>query len=103
MPATAVGRAHRTPGQLVVGFGAETGDADADVLTHARAKLARKGCDLLVLNEVGTDKVFGRDENEVVVLSARGAEEASTRGSKDEVARFVVERIAREEGVGAAG
>ena len=49
------------------------------------------------------DRVFGGDENEVVVLSARGAEEASTRGSKDEVARFVVERIAREESVGAAG
>ncbi|MCT1879414.1 bifunctional phosphopantothenoylcysteine decarboxylase/phosphopantothenate synthase [Kocuria rhizophila] len=89
--------------QLVVGFAAETGDAEHSVLDFGRAKLARKGCDLLVLNEVGTDKVFGRDENEVVVLSARGAEEASTRGSKDEVARFVVERIAREEGVGAAG
>ncbi|WP_222122812.1 bifunctional phosphopantothenoylcysteine decarboxylase/phosphopantothenate synthase [Kocuria rhizophila] len=89
--------------QLVVGFAAETGDAEHSVLDFARAKLARKGCDLLVLNEVGTDKVFGRDENEVVVLSARGAEEASTRGSKDEVARFVVERIAREESVGAAG
>ncbi|WP_423445634.1 bifunctional phosphopantothenoylcysteine decarboxylase/phosphopantothenate--cysteine ligase CoaBC [Kocuria sp. KSNUG] len=89
--------------QLVVGFAAETGDAEHSVLDFGRAKLARKGCDLLVLNEVGTDKVFGRDENEVVVLSARGAEEAATRGSKDEVARFVVERIAREEGVGAAG
>lgn len=89
--------------QLVVGFAAETGDAEHSVLDFGRAKLARKGCDLLVLNEVGTDKVFGRDENEVVVLSARGAEEASTRGSKDEVARFIVERIAREEGVGAAG
>ncbi|MXN61627.1 phosphopantothenoylcysteine decarboxylase [Bacillus sp. BGMRC0062] len=89
--------------QLVVGFAAETGDAEHSVLDFGRAKLARKGCDLLVLNEVGTDKVFGRDENEVVVLSARGAEEASTRGSKDEVARFVVERIAREEGVGGAG
>ena len=89
--------------QLVVGFAAETGDAEHSVLDFGRAKLARKGCDLLVLNEVGTDKVFGRDENEVVVLSARGAEEASTRGSKDEVARFVVERIAREESVGAAG
>ena len=42
----------RAPGQLVVGFAAETGDDDADVLTHARAKLARKGCDLLVVNDV---------------------------------------------------
>ena len=39
--------------QVVVGFAAETGDADGGVLDHARAKLARKGCDLLVVNEVG--------------------------------------------------
>ena len=42
----------RAPGQLVVGFAAETGDDEADVLTHARAKLTRKGCDLLVVNDV---------------------------------------------------
>ena len=43
----------RRPGQVVVGFAAETGDAEGDVLAHGRAKLARKGCDLLVVNEVG--------------------------------------------------
>ena len=63
--------AHRTrPGQVVVGFAAETGDATADVLDYARAKLARKGCDLLVVNEVGADKTFGADHNTVVVLDA---------------------------------
>ena len=41
------------PGQVVVGFAAETGDADADWLAHGRAKLAAKGCDLLVVNRVG--------------------------------------------------
>ena len=50
----------RAPGQLVVGFAAETGDDDADVLTHARTKLARKGCDLLVVNDVSAGQVFGR-------------------------------------------
>ena len=45
--------AARTDGQVLVGFAAETGDADGDVLAHGRAKLARKGCDLLVVNEVG--------------------------------------------------
>ena len=50
----------RAPGQLVVGFAAETGDDDGDVLTHARAKLARKGCDLLVVNDVSGGQVFGR-------------------------------------------
>nr|WP_314314798.1 bifunctional phosphopantothenoylcysteine decarboxylase/phosphopantothenate--cysteine ligase CoaBC [Kocuria rhizophila] len=96
-------RDERGPDQLVVGFAAETGDAEHSVLEFGRAKLARKGCDLLVVNEVGTDKVFGRDDTEVLVLSARGGEETSVRGSKDEVARAVVQRIARELGVGAAG
>ncbi len=45
------------PGQLVVGFAAETDD----VLANGRAKLARKGCDLLVVNEVGEHKAFGSD------------------------------------------
>ena len=59
------------PGQLVVGFAAETGDDEGDVLTHARAKLARKGCDLLVVNEVSGGQVFGRADNAVVVLGRR--------------------------------
>lgn len=82
--------------QLVVGFAAETGDAERSVLDFGRAKLRRKGCDLLVLNEVGTDKVFGRDDTEVVVLSAHSEDESGARGTKDEVARFVVARIASE-------
>lgn len=82
--------------QLVVGFAAETGDAERSVLDFGRAKLRRKGCDLLVLNEVGTDKVFGRDDTEVVVLSADSEDESGARGTKDEVARFVVARIASE-------
>lgn len=52
------------PGQLVVGFAAETDD----VLANGRAKLRRKGCDLLVVNEVGERKTFGSEENEAVVL-----------------------------------
>jgi phosphopantothenoylcysteine decarboxylase/phosphopantothenate--cysteine ligase len=75
----------RTPNQLVIGFAAETGDADGDVLTHARAKLARKGCDLLVANDVSAGQVFGRAENAVVVLGADGSS-AEVRGSKDAVA-----------------
>ena len=47
--------------QLIVGFAAETGDADGDVLEYAGDKLQRKGCDLLVVNHVGSDKVFGED------------------------------------------
>ncbi len=47
------------PGQVIVGFAAETDD----VLANGRTKLARKGCDLLVVNEVGERKTFGAEEN----------------------------------------
>jgi phosphopantothenoylcysteine decarboxylase/phosphopantothenate--cysteine ligase len=53
---------------VIVGFAAETGDDEGSVLDHGREKLARKGCDLLVVNEVGVDKTFGRDENTVHIL-----------------------------------
>jgi phosphopantothenoylcysteine decarboxylase/phosphopantothenate--cysteine ligase len=53
---------------VIVGFAAETGDETGDVLAHGRDKLARKGCDLLVVNEVGVDKAFGRDDNTVHIL-----------------------------------
>ena len=76
----------RSPGQLVLGFAAETGDADGDVLAHARAKLARKGSDLLVVNDVSAGQVFGRPDNTVVVLSADGSATEVSHGSKDAVA-----------------
>ena len=53
---------------VIVGFAAETGDADGSVLDHGRAKLRRKGCDLLVVNEVGVDRTFGQDDNTVHIL-----------------------------------
>ncbi|MCW2700782.1 MAG: coaBC [Blastococcus sp.] len=76
----------RAPGQLIVGFAAETGDADGDVLAHARAKLARKGCDLLVVNDVSAGQVFGRSDNAVVVLGADGTATEVPLGGKDAVA-----------------
>lgn len=59
---------------VIVGFAAETGDASGSVLDHARDKLARKGCDLLVVNEVGADKTFGADDTSVHVLTRDGDE-----------------------------
>jgi phosphopantothenoylcysteine decarboxylase/phosphopantothenate--cysteine ligase len=84
----------RAPGQLVVGFAAETGDEEADVLTHARAKLARKGCDLLVVNDVSAGQVFGRPDNAVVVLAADGSATPLPAGSKDAVAAGIWTTIA---------
>ncbi|MEX3598560.1 bifunctional phosphopantothenoylcysteine decarboxylase/phosphopantothenate--cysteine ligase CoaBC [Kocuria carniphila] len=85
--------------QLIVGFAAETGDGEHSVLDFGRAKLQRKGCDLLVVNEVGTSKVFGQDTTEVTVLSAHGTEDAHAAGSKAEVAQFIVDRVGIELGV----
>ncbi len=68
--AAETGGARRRP--LIVGFAAETGDDTGDVLHHARAKLARKGCDLLVANEVGVGVTFGRDDTTVHVLGPGG-------------------------------
>jgi phosphopantothenoylcysteine decarboxylase/phosphopantothenate--cysteine ligase len=86
----------RSPGQLVVGFAAETGDDEADVLTHARTKLARKGCDLLVVNDVSEGRVFGRAENAVTVLAADGSATDIPHGSKDAVAAGIWGTIASQ-------
>jgi phosphopantothenoylcysteine decarboxylase/phosphopantothenate--cysteine ligase len=82
--------------QLIVGFAAETGDAQGDVLEHAAAKLKRKGCDLLVVNQVGVGRVFGQDDNSVVILSGHGAEPQSAAGSKTDVAAAVIDRVGAE-------
>ena len=83
-------------GQLIVGFAAETGDSQGDVLEYAEAKLQRKGCDLLVVNHVGTDKVFGQDSNSVVILSRSGSEPQEASGTKTEVAEAIITRISFE-------
>ncbi|UBH23802.1 bifunctional phosphopantothenoylcysteine decarboxylase/phosphopantothenate--cysteine ligase CoaBC [Micrococcus porci] len=80
---------------VIVGFAAETGDEHTTPLEYGRAKLARKGCDLLVVNEVGDGKVFGQDATEVTVLSADGAEPVTRTGSKAEAAAAVVEALER--------
>jgi len=81
---------------LIVGFAAETGDSSSDVLGYARQKLARKGCDLLVLNQVGRDLVFGQDRTAVSILDNSGAEPQVAAGGKDTVARAIIERVAAE-------
>ncbi|MDX2932318.1 bifunctional phosphopantothenoylcysteine decarboxylase/phosphopantothenate--cysteine ligase CoaBC [Streptomyces ipomoeae] len=78
------------PGQLIVGFAAETDD----VLANGRAKLARKGCDLLVVNEVGERKTFGSEENEAVVLGADGSETPVPYGPKEALAETVWDLVA---------
>ncbi|MCD9152997.1 bifunctional phosphopantothenoylcysteine decarboxylase/phosphopantothenate--cysteine ligase CoaBC [Aeromicrobium duanguangcaii] len=84
-------RTSRSP--VIAGFAAETGDANGTVLDHARAKLARKGCDLLVVNDVGSEQVFGRPDNEVTILSADGSEHPVPRAAKGEIAHAIWDAI----------
>lgn len=81
------------PGQLVVGFAAETGDAEGDVLHHGRAKARRKGADLLVVNAVGQGRGFAVEANEVTILDRAGKVVAAAAGSKDEVADAVWDAV----------
>jgi phosphopantothenoylcysteine decarboxylase / phosphopantothenate---cysteine ligase len=86
-----LGRARRA-GQVLVGFAAETGDETGSVLEHGRAKLERKGCDLLVVNEVGEPghpTGFETEQNAAVVLAADGTATEVPLGSKDALADVV--------------
>jgi phosphopantothenoylcysteine decarboxylase / phosphopantothenate---cysteine ligase len=90
--------ADRGEGQTVVGFAAEHG---GEAVARARAKLARKGADLIVLNDV-SDPTIGFDsaENEVLLVTATDEEEVP-KGSKDAVADAILDRIDRLRAAGA--
>jgi phosphopantothenoylcysteine decarboxylase/phosphopantothenate--cysteine ligase len=82
------------PGQVVVGFAAETGDDTGSVLDLARAKLARKGCDLLVVNDVRGGAVFGASDNQAVILSRDGGRRDVPLGSKTALAHVIWDEVA---------
>ncbi len=81
-------------GSVIVGFAAETGDADHEVMELARAKLARKGCDLLVVNDVSGGAVFGSPDNEAVILGADGSSVDVPRGTKAALAHEIWDQVA---------
>ena len=85
-------------GQVVVGFAAETGDETGSVLELAQAKLARKGCDLLVVNDVSGGAVFGSPDNEAVILSTSREPVAVPRGSKAALAHVIWDQVLVELG-----
>jgi phosphopantothenoylcysteine decarboxylase/phosphopantothenate--cysteine ligase len=88
----------RRPGQVVVGFAAETGDPGGSPIDHARAKLAAKGCDLLVVNDVSAGAVFGAATNAVTVLAREDGEVVEVarvpESSKRKVADAVWDAVA---------
>jgi phosphopantothenoylcysteine decarboxylase/phosphopantothenate--cysteine ligase len=83
----------RAPGQLLVGFAAETGDDHAGWLDHGRTKLAAKGCDLLMVNQVGPGLAFGSDVNAGVLLAADGGERTVPTGPKSDLADIVWDEV----------
>ncbi len=86
--ATIAGLKKRRP-RLVVGFAAETNDVEA----HARTKLARKGCDWIIANDVTEKGVMGGDENAVLLITAKSVERWE-RADKSLVSAKIAGRIA---------
>ncbi|CAB4340636.1 unannotated protein [freshwater metagenome] len=82
------------PDQVIVGFAAETGDDRGSVLDHGIAKLQRKGCDLLVINEVGPNLAFGTDDNEVTILTREPATQTKvSKTSKNQIAQAIWDAV----------
>jgi len=77
--------------RLVVGFAAETNDVEA----YAQAKLARKGCDWIVANDVSIEGTMGGDDNAVSIVTREGVERWD-RTAKSEVASRLAARMAEE-------
>lgn len=83
----------RRSGQVIVGFAAETAGDDDELLELGRQKLARKGCDLLVINEVGRSEVFGSDQNSVRIIDHTGLVGTVDRQGKAAVADAVWDAV----------
>ena len=85
--------ANRPTGQVVVGFAAETEPDDAALLAIGRAKAARKGVDLLVINRVGWTEGFATENNSVVIVSGAGVIVSEAEGSKAAVADSILDSV----------
>jgi phosphopantothenoylcysteine decarboxylase/phosphopantothenate--cysteine ligase len=90
------GRSGKEP--IIVGFAAETGDAAGTVVEHGREKLARKGCDFLVVNDVSAGKVFGQPMSEALILGSDGTTTSVPQGPKEDVADAVWDLVAQRLG-----
>jgi len=82
--------ARRPSGQVVVGFAAETAADEAELLELGTAKLARKGCQVLVLNDVSGGAVFGAGDNRVQLITPRGLQ-GRVAGTKTTVAHAILD------------
>lgn len=75
--------------QLVIGFAAET----EHVVENAMVKIERKGCDLIIANDVSEGRVFNEDDNEVYIISSEGLVEKIEKNSKINVAEKITQQI----------
>lgn len=85
----------RVPGQTIVGFAAETEQDDDERLEIARRKIARKGCDFLVLNRVGWNEGFQREDTAIQLIDLAGTVLAEAAGDKLEIADLILDVVAR--------
>jgi phosphopantothenoylcysteine decarboxylase/phosphopantothenate--cysteine ligase len=83
----------RQPGQVIIGFAAETERDDAALLELGRAKVARKGCDFLIVNRVGWNEGFATERNTVVMLNNSGDRVGEATGSKQSVADRILDLL----------
>ena len=83
----------RRPGQTIVGFAAETPGEGETLIDRGRRKRARKGVDLLAVNEVGWGVGFERDDNSLVIIDAADRVAAEAQGTKRDVAEALWDAI----------
>ncbi|HWA66110.1 MAG TPA: bifunctional phosphopantothenoylcysteine decarboxylase/phosphopantothenate--cysteine ligase CoaBC [Mycobacteriales bacterium] len=85
-----ISRTRRRSGQIIVGFAAETDN----VIANGRAKLEAKGCDLIVVNEVGEHRTFESEHNAATILGADGSETVVEHGSKEALGHAILDLVA---------
>ncbi|MBN2177033.1 MAG: bifunctional phosphopantothenoylcysteine decarboxylase/phosphopantothenate--cysteine ligase CoaBC [Demequinaceae bacterium] len=83
----------RRPGQTILGFGAETGDENADVLEHGMEKARQKGADLLIVNPVGEGIGFGDVSSRIMILDGKGQQVAAAEGEKMTLAHAILDAV----------
>ncbi len=84
----------RRPGQVIIGFAAETEPDAAALLELGRAKIARKGCDYLVINRVGWSEGFATESNTVTVIDRSGVTVVEASGTKTSVSDSILDLLA---------
>jgi len=83
----------RRGNHVIIGFAAETEEDGDRLMELGRAKIARKGCDYLVINRVGWNEGFGTDVNNVVIIDSAGGRVAEASGSKESVADSILDLV----------